>query len=118
MSTPIAHYSPIRRSGELVFLSGQLGLAHGELVDGVAAQTDQAMANIAALLSSMGLDMSALVKTTIFLADIDDYALVDEHYAAALAGLDEPPARSAVAVAALPKGARVEIESIAIAPPD
>ena len=112
MSTPIAFYSPSRRVENLVFCSGQLGLANGELVEGVAAQTDQAMSNITTVLSTHGATLDDVVKTTIFLADIDDYAMVDERYSAAF-GEGEPPARSAVAVAGLPRGARVEIEAIA-----
>jgi 2-iminobutanoate/2-iminopropanoate deaminase len=96
-----------------VFCSGQLGLdpATGELVEGVDAQAERALRNLAAVLDAGGLTLADVVKTTIFLADIDDFAAVNAVYARHMA--DPPPARSTFAVAALPKGARVEIEAIA-----
>ena len=97
----------------LVFCSGQLGLdpATGELVDGVEAQAERALRNLAAVLDAAGLGMADVVKTTIFLADIDDFAAVNAVYARHMP--DPPPARSTFAVGALPKGGRVEIEAIA-----
>jgi len=86
----------------------------GDLVRGVGAQTDQAMANLTEVLASEGAGLADIVKTTIFLADIDHYAEVDEHYAAFFT--EPAPARSAVAVAALPRLALVEIEAWALAP--
>ncbi|HVL54068.1 MAG TPA: RidA family protein [Vitreimonas sp.] len=98
----------------LVFCSGQVGLdpTTGELVEGgVEAQAERALRNLAAVLDAAGLGMADVAKTTIFLADIDDFAAVNAVYARHLP--DPPPARSTFAVAALPKGARVEIEAIA-----
>ncbi len=97
-----------------VFCSGQLGLdpATGELVDGdVAAQADRALRNLAAVLDAAGLAMADVVKTTIFLARIDDFGAVNAVYARHMP--DPPPARSTFAVGALPKGGLVEIEAVA-----
>ncbi len=97
-----------------VFCSGQLGLdpATGELVDGgVGAQAERALRNLAAVLDAGGMTLADVVKTTIFLASIDDFATVNEVYGRYMA--DPPPARSTFAVGALPKGALVEIEAIA-----
>ncbi|WP_273384583.1 RidA family protein [Enorma phocaeensis] len=105
-------YSAGIASGNLAFLSGQLGLdpSTGELADGVVAQAEQALKNIEALLTAAGATFGNVVKTTVFLADIADFDAVNEVYAARFT---EPyPARSAVQVAALPKGALVEIECI------
>ncbi len=98
--------------GNLIFLSGQLGLdpATGTLVEGVEAQTNQALQNVAAMLDSIGLTMENVVKTTVFLADINDFAAVNAVYAQHFSGAF--PARSAVQVAALPKGGLVEIECV------
>jgi len=100
--------------GRLLFISGQLGMdpASMELVSGgVAAEAAQAMKNLGAILKAAGGDYGSIVKATIFLADIDDFAAVNEVYAGCFPA--EPPARAAFAVAALPKGARVEIEAVA-----
>lgn len=105
-------YSAGIATGNLVFLSGQLGLdpATGELAQGVVAQAEQALKNIEALLAAAGATFGNVVKTTVFLADIADFDAVNEVYGA---HFTEPyPARSAVQVAALPKGALVEIECI------
>lgn len=105
-------YSAGIAAGNLAFLSGQLGLdpSTGELADGVVAQTEQALKNIEALLTAAGATFGNVVKTTVFLADIADFNAVNEVYGA---HFTEPfPARSAVQVAALPKGALVEIECI------
>ena len=105
-------YSAGIAAGNLAFLSGQLGLdpSTGELADGVVAQAEQALKNIEALLTAAGATFGNVVKTTVFLADIADFDAVNEAYAARFT---EPyPARSAVQVAALPKGALVEIECI------
>ncbi|WP_346676065.1 RidA family protein [Enorma phocaeensis] len=105
-------YSAGIAAGNLAFLSGQLGLdpSTGELADGVVAQAEQALKNIEALLTAAGATFGNVVKTTVFLADIADFDAVNEVYAARFS---EPyPARSAVQVAALPKGALVEIECI------
>ena len=97
-----------------VFCSGQVGLdpASGELVPGgVEAEADRALRNLAAVLDAAGLAMADVVKTTLFLADIGDFQRVNAVYARHMP--DPPPARSTFAVAALPKGARVEVEAIA-----
>jgi 2-iminobutanoate/2-iminopropanoate deaminase len=97
-----------------VYCSGQVGLdpASGELVPGgVEAETRRAMENIRGVLAAAGLTFENVVKTTIFLADINDFAKVNAIYGSFFKA--EPPARSTVAVAALPKLARVEIEAIA-----
>lgn len=97
-----------------MFLSGQLGLdpKTGQLADGVVAQAEQSLENIEALLAAAGSALDNVVKTTVFLADIADFAAVNEVYASKF---PEPyPARSAVQVGALPAGALVEIEVIAL----
>ncbi len=96
-----------------VFCSGQLGLdpTTGELADGVEAQTERSLKNLTAVLDAAGLAMADVVKTTIFLVDMEDFSAVNAVYARHLP--DPPPARSTVAVAALPKGGRVEIEAVA-----
>lgn len=112
MSKPVGPYTPIVAAGDLLFVSGQVGLRHGALVDGgVDAQAEQALANLAELLAGEGAAMTDVVKTTVFLTDMADYGAVNEVYVAAFG--DHRPARSAVAVAALPIGALVEIEAIA-----
>ena len=105
-------YSAGIRTGNLAFLSGQLGLdpKTGELAEGVVAQAEQALRNVEALLTASGATFDNVVKTTVFLADIADFNAVNEVYGSRFT---EPfPARSAVQVAALPKGALVEIECI------
>ena len=110
MATPIGPYTPIVRAGDWLVCSGQLGLTDGALVDGgVQAQARQAIANLAALLEGEGASLTDVVKTTVFLTHISDFALVNEVYAEGFAG--HRPARSAVAVAALPMGGLVEIEA-------
>jgi 2-iminobutanoate/2-iminopropanoate deaminase len=106
-------YSQGIRSGDMLFCSGQLGLdpVSGELADGVEAQTERALRNLASVLDAAGLSFDDVVKTTIFLADIGDFAAVNEVYHRHMP--DPPPARSTVQVAALPKGGLVEIEAIA-----
>jgi len=109
----IGPYSPAIRTGDTVFCSGQLGLdpASGELVAGVEAQAERALRNLVAVLDAAGCTMADVVKTTIFLVDMGDFGAVNEVYARHVP--DPPPARSTIAVAALPKGARVEIEASA-----
>jgi 2-iminobutanoate/2-iminopropanoate deaminase len=100
-----------------VFCSGQIGLdpATGELVSGgVEPEADRALRNLAAVLDAGGASMADVVKTTVFLADIADFPVVNAVYARHMP--DPPPARSTFAVGALPKGARVEIEAIARRP--
>lgn len=124
VSTPdapkaIGPYSQAVRTGQLVFLSGQIPLdpITGEMVGGadVGQQARQVMSNLGAVLSAAGARFEHVVKTTIFLTDLADYARVNEIYASAFEGVS-PPARSAVQVAGLPRGAKVEIEAIAVVP--
>jgi 2-iminobutanoate/2-iminopropanoate deaminase len=109
-------YSQAIRAGDLVFTAGQLGSdpATGAFAgDDVATQAEAALTNLAAILEAAGSGMDRLVKVTVFLADIDDWPAVNEVYARLV---PEPfPARSAFAVKALPKGALVEIEAVAVA---
>jgi 2-iminobutanoate/2-iminopropanoate deaminase len=109
-------YSQGIRAGDFVFASGQLGLvpATGELRGGVAAQAEQALDNLTAVLGTAGASLADVVKTTIFLADMADFQTVNAIYGARFAG--DPPARSTVQAAALPKGGLVEIEMTAYAP--
>jgi len=107
---PVGPYTPIVKAGEWLVCSGQVGLADGALVTGgIKAQTSQAVANIRTLLEGQGASLSDVVKTTVFLAHIDDYAAMNEAYVEAFG--DHRPARSAFAVAALPIGALVEVEA-------
>ncbi len=110
-------YSPAVRAGDWLALAGQVGIdpATGKLADGgVADQTRQALANVAAVLGDCGASLGDVAKTTVFLVDMGDFPVMNEVYADAFAG--HRPARSTVAVAALPLGARVEVEVWAYAP--
>jgi 2-iminobutanoate/2-iminopropanoate deaminase len=109
---PIGPYTPVVRAGDLLFVSGQLGTVDGELVaGGVGPQVTAAFANLALVLASVGTTLDRVVKTTVFLTDMGDF---EEMNAAYLTGFGaHRPARSAVAVVALPRGARVEIEAVA-----
>lgn len=109
----IGAYSQAIDTGALVFVAGQIGLdpASGALVEGVQAQTERALRNITAVLDASGLTMADVVKTTILLADIGDFETVNGIYARFVS--DPPPARATYQVAALPRGALVEIEAIA-----
>ena len=104
----------IRAEGKLLYISGQIPLkADGSLVQGdIKAQTEQVMSNIRAVLESAGLTPKNVIKTTIFLSSMDHFAAVNEIYGKTFDS--EPPARSTVAVAGLPKGVDVEIETIAV----
>jgi 2-iminobutanoate/2-iminopropanoate deaminase len=113
----IGPYSQGIASGELVFCSGQIGLdpATGSLVEGgVEAQAERALRNLAAVLDAASCSFGDVVKTTLFLADIGDFATVNAIYGRFMP--DPPPARSTFAVGALPKGALVEVEAIAVRP--
>lgn len=110
----IGPYSQGIRAGQLVFTAGQVGFepSTGELVKGVAAQADRALRNLSAILDAAGTGLDRVVKTTVFLTDMADFAAVNEVYATHFS--PPYPARSTVAVQGLPKGAAVEIEAIAM----
>lgn len=113
-ATSLAPYSAAVRSGELVFLSGQIGLVPGtsQLIEGgIAEETRQALDNVRTVLEMAGLTPADVVKCTVFLADIRDYDAMNSVYGEFFR--TEPPARSALGVGGLPLGARVEIECIA-----
>jgi 2-iminobutanoate/2-iminopropanoate deaminase len=113
----IGPYSPVIRAGNLLFISGQIpfNAETGQIVTGdIAAQTDQVMRNIGALLKAAGAGFEHVVRTTVFLMDMDDFAAMNESYAKFLT--DPPPARSTVQVARLPRDARIEIDVIAVLP--
>jgi 2-iminobutanoate/2-iminopropanoate deaminase len=110
-----APYSQAISAGGLVFVSGQLALRpdHAEIVgDSIGEQTEQVFANLRAILEAAGSGLDRLVKTTVYLADLGDFAGMNEVYARHVG--DAPPARATVEVAALPSGAKVEIEAIAL----
>lgn len=109
----LAPYSAAAEAGGLVFLSGQVGLdpGTGGRAEDVEGQAYQVMSNIGAVLGDLGLGYQDIVKTTIFLADIDDYATVNDVYGSYFAG--GYPARSAVQAGALPDGFLVEVEVVA-----
>jgi 2-iminobutanoate/2-iminopropanoate deaminase len=112
----IGPYSQAVRSGRLLFCSGQIPLdpKSGQIVSGdIEAQTRRVLDNIAAVLRAEGLAFDNVVKTTIFLTDLGDFQTVNEIYGSYFK--QEPPARSTVQVSALPKGAKLEIEVIAMA---
>ena len=109
-----APYNQAVRIGELVFVAGQLGivLESGELAgESVGEQTEQVMQNMSAILEAAGSGLDKLVKTTVFLLDLADFAGMNEVYARHVG--DRPPARSTIGISELPSGARVEIEAIA-----
>lgn len=113
----IGPYSQAIGAGRLVFCSGQIALdpATGELTGAdVAGQAERALRNLSAVLDAAGLSFADVVKTTVFLVDMADFPALNGAYARFMP--DPPPARSTIAVAALPKGALVEIEAIAVRP--
>jgi len=112
----VASYSQAIATDNLLFCAGQIGVdpGTGELADGFDAQAEQVLKNLAAVLDAAGCTWADVVKTTCFLADINDFAAFNAVYGRFMP--DPPPARSTFAVAALPKGARVEIEAIATIP--
>ena len=113
---PKGPYTPALKAGGFLFCSGQIGLdpATGKLVaGGTCAELRQALANLEVLLKAAGLGPTSVAKTTLFLVDMGEFAAVNEVYAAYF-GASPRPARSSVAVAALPAGARVEIEAVAL----
>jgi 2-iminobutanoate/2-iminopropanoate deaminase len=110
-----APYSQAIRANGLVFVSGQLSLRpdHAEIVgDGIAEQTEQVFANLRAILEEAGSGLDRLVKTTVYLTDLGDFAGMNEVYARHVG--ETPPARATIEVSALPSGAKVEIEAIAL----
>ena len=112
----IGPYSQAVRAGNLVFASGQIPIdpATGEFVaGGIAEQTEQVLRNLSAVFEAAGLGLGQVVKTTVFLADMDDFATMNEVYGRFFA--QQPPARATVQAARLPRDARVEIEAIAVA---
>jgi len=112
----IGPYSQAIATGGFVFTAGQIAIDPdtGEIVDGgIAAQTRQVLTNLKNILEAAGASMASVVKTTVFLQDMSDFATMNQVYSEFFA--KEPPARSTVAVAALPKGGLVEIEAAALA---
>ena len=110
----VGPYCQAKLCGNTLYTSGQLGLvpATGELPQGVEAQAAQALENLGAVLSAAGMGFGDVVKTTVFLADMGDFAAINAVYAKYFPG--EAPARSCVQAAALPKGALFEIEAVAV----
>jgi 2-iminobutanoate/2-iminopropanoate deaminase len=110
-----APYSQAIMAAGLVFASGQLGLRPGdtEIGGGIAEQTEQVFANLRAILEESGSGLDRLVKTTVYLADLGDFAEMNEVYARHVG--EQPPARATIEVSALPSGAKLEIEAIALA---
>lgn len=107
---PVGPYTPLVRAGEWLVASGQVGLKDGKLVSGgTADQLEQALANLAGLLEAEGASLADVVKTTVFLRHMSDYATMNETYLAAFG--DHRPARSAIGVAELPLNALVEVEA-------
>jgi 2-iminobutanoate/2-iminopropanoate deaminase len=110
MSKPVGPYTPIVRAGEWLVVSGQVGLADGKLVSGgVMAELRQAIENLKGLLAGEGAGLDQVVKTTVFLRHMSDYAAMNETYVEAFG--DHRPARSAIGVTELPIGALVEVEA-------
>jgi len=109
-------YSQAIVAGGFVFCSGTAGIdpETGQVVEGIEAQTEQALTNLSAILEAAGASLKDLVKTTIFYADVEDFAKLNEVYARFMP--DPPPARSAPANVRLPRGLLVSIEAVALAP--
>jgi 2-iminobutanoate/2-iminopropanoate deaminase len=115
----VGPYSLGVQAGHLVFTAGQIGIipATGEIIDGgVEAETRQALENVKSILEAAGTSLANVVKTTVFLRDINDFNKMNAIYGPFFP--ENPPARSAIQVAALPRGAAVEIESVALVPSD
>lgn len=111
----IGPYSPAIRAGNLLFVSGQVPLdpSTGAIVDGgIAAQTDRVMRSLAAILEAAGASFANVVRTTVFLADMNEFAAMNEVYGRYV--VDPPPARATVQVARLPRDVKVEIDLIAV----
>tara|TARA_B110000438_G_scaffold287091_1_gene319018 strand:+ start:803 stop:1177 length:375 start_codon:yes stop_codon:yes gene_type:complete len=120
MSNTAGPYTPVVRAGDLLFVSGQVGIVDGSTVngpvagslagDGLEAQATQALANLRAQVEANGATLDQVVKTTVFLTDMGNFAAMNEIYCEAFG--DSRPARSCVAVAALPLGAIFEVEAV------
>src|ERR1043166_1037955 len=111
----IGPYSQAVRAGNMVFASGQIPIdpATGEFIPGgIAEQTEQVLQNLTAVFAAAGVEMDEIVKTTVFLADMNDFTAMNEVYGKFFA--ENPPARATVQAARLPKDAKVEIEAIAV----
>jgi 2-iminobutanoate/2-iminopropanoate deaminase len=110
MSKPVGPYTPVMRAGDWLVVSGQVGINDGQLVSGgMQAELRQALANLKVLLEGEGASITDVVKTTVYLRHIDDYAAMNEAYIEFFG--DHRPARAAVAVAGLPLHALVEVEA-------
>jgi len=112
----IGPYSQAVRAGKLIFASGQIPIdpSTGEFVaGGIAEQTEQVLRNLTAVFEAAGIGLAQVVKTTVFLADMEDFVAMNEVYGRFFA--QQPPARATVQAARLPRDARVEIEAIAVA---
>ena len=110
-------YTPAIRAGQLLFVSGQIPVdpKTGAVVDGdITAQAEQSMRNVVALLKAAGLGFEHVARTTVFLADMDDFAAMNAVYARYI--VDPAPARATVQVARLPRDVRIEIDAIAVIP--
>ena len=108
-------YSPAIKAGNLLFISGQIPVdpSTGNLIDGdIAAQADQVMRNLTALLRAAGASFTNVVRTTVYLADMNDFAGMNEVYSKHI--VDPPPARATVQVARLPRDVKIEIDVIAV----
>jgi 2-iminobutanoate/2-iminopropanoate deaminase len=115
MSKPVGPYTPVVRAGDLLIVSGQVGLKEGALVSGdTVDQLNQALANLGSLLAEHGASLADVVKTTVFLRHMSDYPRMNDAYVAAFG--DHRPARSAIGVAELPLNALVEVEAWAFKP--
>jgi 2-iminobutanoate/2-iminopropanoate deaminase len=114
---PVAAYSQAIASGELLFCSGQIAIdpKTGSMVQGgIAAETEQVLANLEAVLKAGGATFADVLKTTVYLSDFNDFAAMNAIYVRAFP--TDPPARATVGVAALPRGAKIELEAIARLP--
>ena len=110
-------YSPAIKAGNLLFISGQIPIdpSTGSLVEGdITAQADRAMRNVSALLRAAGIGFDHVVRTTVFLADMNDFAAMNEVYSRYI--VDPPPARATVQVARLPRDVKIEVDAIAVIP--
>ena len=111
---PNGIFSPAVITGDLVFTSGQIGIdaKTGQLAEGLEGQLEQVFKNLTAVLEASGSSIDHVLKATVFLADMNDYNTMNELYKKQFKG--DPPARTTVQVAALPRGARIEIEVVAV----